>query len=375
MGKKTVGLKTIEKEISIGELFEMLNIDERGEYEAPSSLEVLSLGDYKKVEGLIKTQPNEEWEVVTESGRKGVFADFHKMATPQGTMYDNGMIWGFVSDLCIGNEVWTEDGLEKITSCKSLNTKSEMYDLQVDGRMFLTNGFVSHNTGFLGNFAVNSFLDGKNVLVYSFETSRERLAMRYYANLVRIDKKEMLLDEEHFKTKAKEMFSEMKGDLILKEYNANSVCANDLLAHIDDLKRYKDWTPDIIIIDYLLIMLTNDKRMSSENGFKYYKTVTEEVRNIAKTLNVPVLTATQINREGMADGGGSKSVVTSKNIAESRGIYDTVDFFAIITQTAKEKEKNKYFLYIDKNRNERTGARIEFDVDYEYMTLEEKAIY
>lgn len=370
-----MGVRTVEELITIEELFVKLGKDVQGEYEAPSTLEVFSSDGYRKVEGLIKTQPNEEWEVITETGRKAVFADLHKLATPQGVILDEGVLWAFVNNLVPGDEVYTDEGLEKIVSCRSLGKKTEMYDLQVDGRKYYTNGFLSHNTGFLGNFAVNSFLDGKNVLVYSFETSRERLAMRYYANLIRVDKKEMLLDEEGFKDKAKEIFSEMKGDLILKEYNANSVSANDLLAHIADLKRYNNWEPDIIIIDYLLIMLTNDKSMSSENGFKYYKTVTEEVRNMAKTLDVPIITATQINRDGMSDKGGSKSLVTSKNIAESRGIYDTVDFFAVITQTAKEKEKNKYYLYVDKNRNERTGSRIEFDVDYEYMTLEEKAIY
>ena len=370
-----MGIKIIEKELPIGELFNLLSIDEQGEYEAPKSLEVHTQNGYKKVEGLIKTQPNEEWEIQTETGRKAVFADFHKLASPQGNIFDEGIQWAYVKCLKPGDEVATELGLEKVVSNVNLNKKSEMYDLQVAGKQLYTNGFVSHNTGFLGNFAVNSFLSEKNVLVYSFETSRERLAMRYYASLIKMNKKEMLLDEENFKTKAKDFLDSMKGDLILKEYNANTVCANDLLAHIADLKRYKDWTPDIIIIDYLLIMLTNDKRLSSENGFKYYKTVTEEVRNIAKTLGVPVLTATQINREGMSDRGGSKSLVTSKNIAESRGIYDTVDFFAIITQTAKEKEKNKYYLYIDKNRNDRTGIRIEYEVNYEHMTLEEKAIY
>jgi replicative DNA helicase len=230
-------------------------------------------------------------------------------------------------------------------------------------------------TGFLGNFAVNSFLEGKNALVYTFETARERLAMRYYANVIGMDKKEMLLDEDTFKEKAKEKLDDMEGDLIIKEYNANTVCANDLMAHIDDLKRYKNWEPDIVIIDYILIMLTNDKRLSSENSFKYYKTISEEIRNIGKTYDVPVLSATQINREGMSDRGGSKAFITAKDIAESRGIYDTCDWMGIITQTAKEKEKNKYNLYIDKSRNERTGMRLEFTVNYDHMRLEEGAIH
>ena len=360
-----------EKEIAIGDLFKKLDIDKQGKYDAPKSLRVKTQNGYKKVEGLIKTQPNEEWEVFTRTGRKAVFADFHKLASPSGNILDEGVNWSYVKDLSSGDKVYTSNGLEVVKSVSFLNKKSEMYDLQVEGKQFYTNGFVSHNTGFLGNFAVNAFLEGKNVLVYSFETSKERLAMRYYSNIIKMSKKDMVFDESKFKDKARKELQDKEGDLILKEYNANTVCANDLLAHISDLHRYKNWKPDIIFIDYLLIMLANDKKISSENGFKYYKTVTEEVRNIGKTLSVPIVTATQINREGQSDRGGSKSLVTSKNIAESRGIYDTVDFFAIITQTAKEKERNKYHLYIDKNRNDKTGVRLEFDIDYNYMLLTE----
>ncbi len=368
-----MGIIEVARKMPIGELFGLLDMDRKGEYHAPLSLHVETMNGFKKVEGLIKTQKNQEWEVITDSGRKGVFADFHRLEcfSPDTEKFE----WRFVKDLSEGDLVVAKGELEMVVSSRYLGVESEMYDLQVDGSSYLTNGFNSHNTGFLGNYAVNSFLSGKNVLVYSFETSRERLAMRYYSSLIHMSKKDMLLDEAAFKEKANDILSKMPGDLILKEYNSNTVCSNDLLAHVSDLNRYMSWKPDIIIIDYLLIMLTNDKRMSSENGFKYYKTVTEEVRNIGKTLNVPIITATQINREGMSDRGGSKSLVTSKNIAESRGIYDTVDFFGIITQTAKEKEKNKYYLYIDKNRNERTGVRIEYEVDYNYMTLEEKAMF
>jgi replicative DNA helicase len=369
-----MGVITIEEEITIGDLFKKLKVDKQGEYEVPSSLKVYTENGYKKVEGLIKTQPNEEWFLETENGFNGVFADFHKVEATSG-FKDVGKKWKTINSLKVGDEINTELGFDKIKNVYFNGKKSKMYDLQVEGKHFYTNGIVSHNTGFLGNFAINAFLNGKKVLVYSFETSRERLAMRYYANLVNMDKKEILADEDVFKNKSKKILNEMEGDLIIKEYNANSVCANDLMAHIQDLKRYLNWEPDIVVIDYLLIMLTNDKKMSSENSYKYYKTITEEVRNIGKSLNIPILTATQINREGMSDRGGSKSFITSKDISESRGIFDTSDWFAIITQTTKDKEKNKYYLYIDKSRNDRTGIRIEYNISYDFMRLEEGAVF
>jgi hypothetical protein len=218
------------------------------------------------------------------------------------------------------------------------------------------------------------FLQGKKVLVYTMETSVERLAMRYYANLANMVKKEMLLDEEGLKRKAEQTFSLTEGDLIVKEYNANEVCANDILANINDLMLYKHFKPDVVIVDYILIMNANDKHLDRGNSYSYFKVVSEELRNIGKSLYLPILTACQINREGQGDRGGTKTIMTSKNISESRGIYDTTDVFLTINQTPADRKLNKLFLFFDKNRNERTNMIIEYNVDYEKMKLVEKGI-
>lgn len=229
-------------------------------------------------------------------------------------------------------------------------------------------------TLFLGNLGLNQFIRGKKVLVYTFETSRERLNMRFFSNLAQMNKKEIILDEEGAKEKLEGIISMTDGDLIVKEYGANSISSNDLMAHVSDLWMYKKWKPDLIIADYILIMKTNDRTLSGDNSYRYFKVVTEELRNIAKALYIPLLTACQINREGMSDRGGSKGIITAKDISESRGIFDTVDFFGIMMQTAKDKEKNRFYLGIDKNRNDRTGVRIEYNVDYEHMKVVEGAI-
>ena len=226
-------------------------------------------------------------------------------------------------------------------------------------------------TALLGNFAINAFLQGKNVLVYTFETSNKRLLTRYYSNLIEMSKKEIISDNDKTKNELKSVVNSTVGDIILKEYPANTTSSNDLLGHINDLKTYKNWIPDIIISDYLLIMSTNDKSMSSDNSYKYYKTVTEEFRNLCKLLKVPGVTATQINRSGQDERGGSKAITTSKDISESRGIYDTADFFATINQTAKDRDLGKIMIYIDKNRNGDKGAKVKMNIDYEHMRFTE----
>ena len=266
--------------------------------------------------------------------------------------------------------------IKRLDEEKSLSTGFSHMDDFLDGGLHPKEIYtVSGTPGigktlFLGNMALNIFLNGGNVLVYTFETSSERLIMRYFSNLAKMSKKEIIISEDTLKEKIKNLSTTRDlGRLVVKEYNANEVCSHELIANISDLQSYKDFKPDVIFVDYILIMATNDKSLSSSESYKYYKTVTEELRNIAKTLYIPVVTACQINREGMGDRGGSKANVTSKNISESRGIYDTTDVFWVMRQTPNDKGKNQFQLLFDKNRNERTGQQVTFDVDYEHMKI------
>ena len=105
------------------------------------------------------------------------------------------------------------------------------------------------------------------------------------------------------------------------------------------------------------------------------KYVAEELRNLANQFECPVFSASQINRSGMGDKGGTKGMVTSKDLAESRAILDTADALIVINQTDTEKklaEKDgigEQRLYIDKNRNGCSGEIITITLDYNTMTI------
>jgi hypothetical protein len=77
----------------------------------------------------------------------------------------------------------------------------------------------------------------------------------------------------------------------------------------------------------------------------------------------------------MGDQGGTKGLVTSKDISESRGVLDTADYCLIINQTSQEKKVGEkdgianQRLYIDKNRNGKSGSILDFQIDYNKMTI------
>lgn len=229
-------------------------------------------------------------------------------------------------------------------------------------------------TIWLGAVAMNNFMDEKNVVVITLETSPKRLLSRYYQGLFHKTKSQLINDD--IDTERVEASLPEKGDVIIKQFPANGASADDMNAFINDLVMYKNFKPDLIIVDYILITKTNTNEISPENTYKYYKKVTEELRNLAVEWDVSVVTAAQVNREGMGENGGSKAVLTSKSGSESRGILDTADYYSVIIQTSQDKKKfgdsiGAYTLYVDKNRNDKTGVRLPFYVDYDHFTIKE----
>lgn len=223
----------------------------------------------------------------------------------------------------------------------------------------------------LGNFMINAYLAGLNVAFYTFETATERLYMRLFNNLLNSSSSEFLMNQEESVNKIKNITTGQENNIYIKQYPANYANSDMIQSNLHDLEMYKNFKPDLIIIDYILIMATNDRRMDSSNSYKYYKTVTEEIRNIAMEFDVPVLSAAQLNRQNMDEKGGSKEVLSASSLSESRGILDSVDFLSAISQSNIDKKNNRIYLNILKNRNGATAGKIEYSVDYDKMRLTE----
>lgn len=235
-------------------------------------------------------------------------------------------------------------------------------------------------TAWLGHFGIANFLLKKNVVMFSFEVNEQRLTTRFYKTLFNLKTKDLLNLKEEDADKF--MKSPEVGDIRIVNRQANSCSSDDMAGIINDLIAYENFKPDLILVDYILITSANNKKINSSDGsYKYYKTVTEELRNLGMEFKVPVITAAQINREGMGDQGGSKQVITGKDLSESRGIIDTADTILMIEQTGKEKVTEKdqdgtalkghYRIRIDKNRNGDVHDTVNFDINWKTMKITE----
>ena len=96
------------------------------------------------------------------------------------------------------------------------------------------------------------------------EMSEERIAERIDANLLdipidQIDK----LSKQMFTEKVAGLKRKTNGRFIVKEYPTSSANSNHFRSLLNELKLKKDFTPDIVFIDYLNICASSRMKIPS----------------------------------------------------------------------------------------------------------------
>ena len=150
------------------------------------------------------------------------------------------------------------------------------------------------------------------------------------------------------------MQSKVNGQLIIKEYPTASAHTGHFKNLIDELALKKSFKPDIVFIDYLNICSSSRFKGGNISSYFYIKAIAEELRGLAVSYNVPIISATQTTRSGYMS-----SDVGLEDTSESFGLPATADFmFALISTEELEKHnqikvkqlKNRYNDPV-KNRN------------------------
>ena len=212
---------------------------------------------------------------------------------------------------------------------------------------------------FMCHVAAGALTQMKNVLYITMEMAEERIAERIDANLmnVPIDQLENL-SKDMFDKKMHKLTDKGIGKLIVKEYPTGAASSIHFRALLKELKIKRDFTPDLICIDYLNICASS--RMKSMGGainsYIMVKAIAEELRGLAVEYNLPIVTATQTTRSGFAS-----SDVGLEDTSESFGLPATADLMFALISTEELENLNQIMVKQLKNRyNDPTGGNKKF---------------
>lgn len=218
---------------------------------------------------------------------------------------------------------------------------------------------------YLVNAGANTLLQKKNVLHITLEMSEEITSQRYDMRLLNLNKEDL---KTHKATKKlKDLLEKRIGQLVIKRWPSLSITATDIVSFMKRLENVKQFKPDILIVDYAELMRStykyNDKRFELD-------TIYQQLRNIGIEFNIPVVTATQLNRGALEKLEAGK-ILTEESIAESYGIARIIDCGVTINATPAENAKNNSVIYVYKNRDGESGEQFRMYVDFSRALVRE----
>lgn len=201
---------------------------------------------------------------------------------------------------------------------------------------------------FMCHCAANALEQGKNVLYITMEMAEERIAERIDANLMDLPIQQLeTLPKNVFNDKIAKIAKGAIGKLIIKEYPTGAAHTGHFRALLNELKLKKNFSPDIIYVDYLNICASSRMRGlgGSINSYSYVKAIAEELRGLAVEFNVPVVSATQTTRSGF-----SNTDVGLEDTSESFGLPATADLMFALISTEELEDLGQMLVKQLKNR-------------------------
>jgi len=214
---------------------------------------------------------------------------------------------------------------------------------------------------FLANLGVNWALEGLNVVYLTFELSEQIVSMRLDSMITEIPSREIFRNIDDVEMKVK-IIGKKSGAFQVK-YMPSGKTANDIRAYIKELEIKTDKKIDVLLVDYLDLLMPIGKRISAENLFVKDKYVSEELRNLAMETNTLFVTASQLNRSSVEEiefdhshiSGGLSKIQTADNV------------IGIFTSRAM-RERGRYQIQLMKTRNS-SGVNAKIDLDFNIDTL------
>ena len=214
---------------------------------------------------------------------------------------------------------------------------------------------------FLANLGCNWALQGLNVLYLTFELSENLVAMRIDSMLTGVGTREIFRNLDDVELKVK-MLGKQSGSVQIK-YMPSGKNANDIRAYLKEYQVKKGFKPDILLIDYLDLMMPMSIKVSPSDLFVKDKYVSEELRNLAMETQAVVVTAAQLNRAAVEEiefdhshiSGGLSKIQTADNV------------IGIFTSRAM-KERGRYQIQFMKTRSS-SGVGQKVDLEFNLDSL------
>ena len=228
-------------------------------------------------------------------------------------------------------------------------------------------GSGSGKSLFMQNLAVNWVTAGLSGVYITLELAEGLCSYRIDSMMTNTAAKDIFRDIDTVEMKVK-MLAKKAGKLQVKYMPAQST-VNDIRAYLKELQVQTGLKADFLCVDYLDLLMPVSAKVSPNDLFVKDKYVSEELRNLARELNILFVTASQLNRGAVEEieydhshiSGGISKINTADNV------------FGIFTSRGM-REKGRYQLQLMKTRSSSgVGQKVELEFDVESLRIRDLA--
>ena len=196
------------------------------------------------------------------------------------------------------------------------------------------------------HMAASNLKIGKNVLYITLEMAEEKIAERIDANLLDLTLDEVhALDKETFLKRVDTVKSLCSGKVKVKQYPTKQASSANFRFLLNELKLKSNFIPDIIYVDYMNICISTSLKGTKAPLDQHVVAISEELRGLAVEYDLPIVTATQLNREGF-----KKNDPGMDDTAQAFGVVFVGDFIIALVRTDESDAKGQILCIQLKNR-------------------------
>ncbi len=213
------------------------------------------------------------------------------------------------------------------------------------------------------NQAFYNMARGKSIVHFTCEISEKKTKKRYASRISEIDYNKIHLQPKLMIDKCAEFWDRTKSSLIVKGYPASTASCDNFRSYLYWLESDQGIKPDLVIIDYgdEVVPIERKGEVRHDLGQVY-----KEMRVLAEEFQLPVITASQGNRESL-----SKMVIRMQDIAESIQKCAVSDHILSVCMSEDEKMKGEGRLFFAGSREAETGDTIGIRHDFKTFMMAE----
>jgi len=214
-------------------------------------------------------------------------------------------------------------------------------------------------TSYLWKVATSAAQSGLNVLGVTLEISGGKCVRRIDQCLTGLTSEELVTARSAVRSARKQL----AGELWIKDWSYKGITTDDIGALVRRMRK-NGQEVDLLMVDYLELVRPAAFNRNSERH--NYARVVQDMRALAVELQIPIVTAWQVNR-----AGSDNWLISEKDVSECWDMVKIADIILGLNQTPQDKQESLMRVNVIKQREGTARPQVPLYSDLDRMIIKD----